>query len=70
MSCVCGCYSVQELSRINDSVCMLFDEYSRLSVTLQNHGENDSLHTDLTLLVLIAEKILTDYCEYAVSLLS
>ena len=49
---------------------MLFDEYSRLSVTLQNHGENDSLHTDLTLLVLVAEKILTDYCEYAVSLLS
>ena len=44
----------------------LFDEYSRLSVTLQYHRENDSLHTNLTLQVMIAEKLLMDACEYYV----
>ena len=58
--------SLQELSQINEPLCALFDEYSRLSVTLQYHRENGSLHTNLTLLVLIAEKLLTDACEYYV----
>ena len=48
-------------------VCPLFEQYSRLSVTLENHIENDSLHTNLSLLVLIAEKVLIDTCHYTVS---
>ena len=51
----------------NESVCPLFEQYSRLSVTLENHIENDSLHTNLSLLVLIAEKVLIDTCHYTVS---
>ena len=57
---------LQELNQINEPLCALFDEYSRLSVTLQYHRENDSLHTNLTLLVMIAEKLLMDSCEYYV----
>ena len=60
---------LQELSPINEPLCALFDEYSRLSVTLQYHRENDSLHTNLTLQVMIAEKLLTDACEYYVLVL-
>ena len=58
---------LQELNSTNSSVCALFDEYSRLSVTLENHRENDSLQTNLTLLVMIAEKLLIDSCEHSVS---
>ena len=61
---------LQELSKINESVCALFDGYSRLSVTLENLSENDSLSTNLTLLVLISEKILKDSCKYTVSVLT
>ena len=49
---------------MNEPVCDLFSEYSRLSVTLENHDGNDSLHTNLTLLVMIANKVLVDACEY------
>ena len=56
---------LQELSKINELVCALFNEYSRLSVTLENLSENDSLSTNLTLLVLISEKILKDSCKSA-----
>ncbi|CAI8014709.1 hypothetical protein GBAR_LOCUS9185, partial [Geodia barretti] len=48
----------------NYNVCAALSEYSRLSVTLQYQRENDSLHTNLTLLVMIAEKLLIDTCEY------
>ena len=61
---------LQELSNINESVCALFNKYSRLSVTLENHSENDSLSTNFTLLVLISEKILKDSCKYTVSVLT
>ena len=61
---------LQELSNINESVCALFNEYSRFSVTLENHSENDSLSINLTLLVLISEKILKDSCKYTVSVLT
>ena len=61
-------YFLQTLSaNFTESVCPLFEEYSRLSVTLDNHSDNDSLHTNLTLLVLISEKVLMDSCEFAVS---
>ena len=59
---------LQELSKINESVCALFDEYSRLFVTLENHNENDSISTNLTLL--ISEKVLKDSCKYTVSVLT
>ena len=59
---------LQRLSKINESVCALFNEYSRLSVTKENLSDNDSLSTNLALLVLISEKILKDSC-YTVSVL-
>ena len=52
------------MSQNDEPICALFDEYSRLSVTLENHRENDSLQTNLTLLVMIAEKLLIDSCEH------
>ena len=59
---------LQTLStNFTESVCPLFEEYSRLAVTLDNHFDNDSLHTNLTLLVLISKKVLMDSCEFAVS---
>ena len=62
---------MQTLStNFTESVCPLFEEYSRLAVTVDNHFDNDSLHTNLTLLVLISEKVLMDSCEFAVSSLS
>ena len=62
---------LQTLStNVTESVCPLFEEYSQLAVTLDNHFDNDSLHTNLTLLVLISEKVLMDSCEFAVSSLS
>ena len=51
-------------------MCDLFSEYSRLSVTLENHEGNDSLHTNLTLLVMIAKKVLVDTCTVSVSVYS
>ena len=57
---------MQEFDRASDSVCDLFSEYSRLSVTLENHEGNDSLHTNLTLLVMIAKKVLVDTCKVSV----
>ena len=61
---------LQGLSKINESVCALFNEYSRLSVTKENLSENDSLSTNLALLVLISEKVLKDSCDYTVSVLT
>ena len=49
-------------------VCELFREYSRLSVTLENLKENDSLQTNLTLLVKIAKKLLIDSCVVSVEI--
>ena len=49
-------------------VCELFREYSCLSVTLENLKENDSLHTNLTLLAMIAEKLLIDSCVVSVEI--
>ena len=63
----CGKFdNLQGFNRTNDCVCDLFSEYSRLSVTLQNYEGNDSLHTNLTLLVMIAKKVLVDTCKVSV----
>ena len=62
--------NLQGLNSTNYNVCAALSEYSRLSVTLQYQRENDSLHTNLTLLVMIAEKLLIDTCEYTVNVYS
>ena len=66
------CVYIQELERctapnLTEAVCPLFEEYSRLSVTLENLSENDSLHTNLSLLVLVTRKVLIDFCKLKVS---
>ena len=63
---------IQEVDRctapnLTEAVCPLFEEYSRLSVTLENLSENDSLHTNLSLLVLVTRKVLIDFCKLKVS---
>ena len=52
------------------NVCPLFEEYSRLHVTLENLPNSDSWHPNLSLLVLVAEKVLISSCAYHVSSLS
>ena len=58
------CYVLYVLQVVNELVCDLFSEYSRLSVTLEHTDGNDSLVANLTLLVMIAKKALMDVCEY------
>ena len=62
-----GMHLLQVLSPNSESVGPLFEQYSRLLVILENNIEDDSLHTNLSLLVLIAEKVLIDTCHYTVS---
>ena len=41
-------------------MCPLFEEYSQLSVALDKHSDNDSLHKSL---VMISDKVLMDLLE-------
>ena len=63
---------IQEVDRctapnLTEAVCPIFEEYSRLSVTLENLPQNDSLHTNLSLLVLVTRRVLIDFCKFKVS---
>ena len=57
---------LQVNGNFSDYVCPLFEEYSQFSITYDNFlKENDSLSSNLSVLVLVAEKLLIDSCQYA-----